>query len=76
MKDERGEMRDERGKMKDERGERRDERSMMGEKRGRMKEIIGERVKSFNPKTSVMGASCHRPLQVSHYSLLFQRYDF
>ena len=54
----------------------RDERSKMGEKRGKMKEISGERLKSFNPKTSVTGASCYRPLQVSHYSLLFQRYDF
>jgi hypothetical protein len=58
----------------------RDERSKMGEKRGEMREGSGEReverVKSFNPKTSVTGASCHRPLQVSHYSLLFQRYDF
>jgi hypothetical protein len=69
MKDERGKMRDERGKMKD-------ERSKMGEKRGKMKEISGERVKSFNPRTSVTSASCYRLLQVSHYSLLFQRYDF
>ena len=62
--------------MRDERGERKDERGEMKDERGERKDISGESVKSFNPKTSVKGASCYRLLQVSHYSLLFQRYDF